>query len=164
MSERAAALADRFERAVDAFLDIVAGVSEEQWRTTCPTDDRTVGVLTHHVAAAMPFQLRVFRDIAAGRQPATLSHAQLAEINAQDADAWAGCTKTETLALLRSNAVAAADEVRHWNDEQLFRSGRYLDEIAEPWPVEQWLEHLLIGHIYEHAKAIQATVASNHPM
>lgn len=156
----AAGLAEQLERAVEEFIETVEGLSDEQWRTMFPNEERSVGVLTRHVAAAIPFELSVFREIAAGRQPSTITEAQLAEMNALDAENWAGCPKDETLALLRTNAVAAADEVRQLRDEQLGRTGKYIEDIPEPWTVEQLVDRLLIGHVYEHLHSIRAVLAS----
>lgn len=158
MAARAEALADRFEQAVAEFVATVEGLSEAQWRAVCPNEQRTVGVLSHHVAAAIRFEMAVFREIAAGRQPSTLTDEQLAEMNAQDAVAWAEVPRDETLALLRRNAVAAAAEVRHLNEEHLARTGKYLAEMPA-LTVEQWLERMLIGHVDEHLESIRLAVA-----
>ena len=159
MSERARALAEQFERAVAEFSGVVEGLSDEQWRALCANEERTVGVLARHVAA-IPFEMAVFREIAAGRQPPTVTRAQLAEMNAGDAEHWAECAKDETLALLRDNAAVAAAEVRRLSDEQLARSGKYVEELPGAWTVDQWIERILIGHVSGHLGSIRAALAS----
>jgi hypothetical protein len=74
--------------------------------------------------------MAVFRELAAGRQPGTITRAGLAEMNAADAAAWADCDRDETLALLRDYADTAAAEVRGWDDAQLARQGVYVVSIA----------------------------------
>ncbi len=159
MSERARALAEQFERAVGEFIDVVEGLSDEQWRTLCTNEERAVGVLARHVAAGIPFEMAVFREIAAGQQPSTTTRAQLAEMNAGDAERWARCAKDETLALLRDNAAVAAAEVRQLSDEQLARAGRYIEEIPGAWTLDQWVERILIGHVSGHLQSIRAALA-----
>jgi hypothetical protein len=159
MSERARALAEQFERAIGEFIDVVEGLSDEQWRTLCTNEARTVGVLARHVAAGIPFEMAVFREIAAGRQPSTITRAQLAEMNAGDAERWARCAKDETLALLRDNAALAATEVRRLSDEQLARTGKYVEEIPGAWTVEQWVERVLTGHVSGHLQSIRMALA-----
>ena len=159
MSERARTLAGQFERAVAEFIEVVEELSDEQWRTLCANEERTVGVLARHVAAAIPFEMVIFRKIAAGRQPTTITRAQLAEMNAGHAEQWAECAKEETLALLRDNAAVAAAEVRRLNDEQLARAGKYVEEIPEAWTVDQWIERILIGHVSGHLQSIRAALA-----
>ena len=160
MSERARALAEQFERAVAEFSGVVEGLSDEQWRTLCASEERAVGVLARHVAVAIPFEMVVFREIAAGRQPTTITRAHLAEMNAEDAELWAECTKDETLALLRGNAAVAAAEVRRLSDEQLTREGKYVEEIPGAWTVDQWIERILISHVSGHLECILAALAS----
>lgn len=151
-------LADRFEAAVREFITTVEGLSEAEWRLLCPNEERAIGVVAHHVAAGIAFQMDVFRQIAAGRQPPTISEAYLAEANARDATAWADISKPATLALLRRNARAAAAEVRQWSADQLARRGRYLADLPEAWTVETWLDRQLIGHVRGHLASIRAVL------
>lgn len=160
MTGRAAALAERFEQAAAEFAAAVEGLSDEQWRLFCPDEGRSVGVVARHVAAAIPFEMAIFREIAAGRQPATITWSELDAMNADDAAAWAGCAQNETLALLRDHAAAAAAELRGWDDTQLARTGKYIEEARAPWTVERWIERVLIGHIRGHLQSIRAVVGS----
>ena len=159
MAGRAAVLVERFEQAVAEFIGVVQGLTEEQWRRRCPDEERSVDVVARHVAKGIPYEMDVFRAIAAGRQPVTTTRAALAEMNAEDAEEWAGCGRDETVALLRDYAAAAAAEVRGWDDAQLARSGLYVEDLGEPWTVEQWIERILIGHIQGHLRSIRAALA-----
>jgi hypothetical protein len=159
MAERAEVLADRFERAVAEFVSVVEGLSEAEWRTLCRNEERSVGVLARHVAFYIPFEMAVFRVIAVGKQPATLTRAEFADMNARDAEEWADTAKEETLALLRANAATVADEVRRLSDDHLARSGKYVEDIPDPWTVEQWLDRVLTGHVQGHLQSIRAALA-----
>lgn len=158
MADRSRRLAVQFEQAVSEFIDTVEGLSEEQWRMLCPNEERSVGVLTRHVASGIGFEMAVFREIADGLQPDTISRSELAEMNAHDAEAWSDTPKDETLALLRGNAAAAAAQVRQLSDEQLARSGRYIADIPDAWTVEQWIERVLVGHVRGHLESIRAVL------
>jgi hypothetical protein len=160
MSERARALAEQFEQAVDEFIQVVDELSDAQWRLQCPTEQRSVAVVTRHVAFGIPFEMDVFREIAAGRQPAIINRAYLADMNAAHAVEWAECTKHDTLELMRSQAATAAAEVRQLSDAQLARAGKYLDELPEAWTVEQWIERILIGHVLNHLQDVRAALAA----
>jgi hypothetical protein len=160
MAGRAAALAEQFERAVAEFDLALAGLSDAQWRLACPDEGRAVGVLARHVAEGIPFQMAVFREIAAGRQPTTVSMTDLATMNAGHAAEWADCAKGETLALLRDNAAAAVAEVRGWDDTQLALAGKYIADLPEPWQVERWVERILVGHVQGHLQSIRAALGS----
>ncbi len=161
MSERAQQLADQFEQSVAAFIGVVEGLSDEQWRTLCSNEERSVAVLTRNVAFGISFEMDVFREIAAGRQPRTVTRQDLADMNARDAEEWNECSKDETLALMRANAEAAATEVRQLSDEQLGRAGKYVEEIPNLWTVDQWIERILIGHVYGHLQSIQTALATS---
>jgi hypothetical protein len=160
MASRSEELARRLEDAVATFLNTVEGLPEADWHTMCPNEQRTVGVLARHVAAAIPFEMRVFREIAAGRQPATITTAWLAEVNAADADAWAASDRDETLRLLRANAADAAREVRRLGDAQLALTGRYVDEMGDR-TLDAWLDGMLVGHVLEHLESIRAALPAD---
>ncbi|MDB5074161.1 MAG: hypothetical protein JWO42_340, partial [Chloroflexi bacterium] len=49
MSERAAALADRFEQVNKELIATVGALSDAQWRKGCGNDPRSLGVVAHHV-------------------------------------------------------------------------------------------------------------------
>lgn len=157
---RAAELAGQFEQAVAEVRDAIAALSDAQWRTFCPDEGRTVGVLALHIVEGIPFEMAVFREIAAGRQPGTITRTGLAERNTAEAEVWAECGREEVWALLDDYAGAASAEVRGWDDAHLARRGVYVEEIGEPWTVEQWIERILIGHIHGHLRSIRATLAA----
>ena len=67
MSERARALADRFEQANATFVGVVVGLSPAQWGAYCPEEERTVAALARHVADAYTLESEAFRALAEGR-------------------------------------------------------------------------------------------------
>ena len=163
MAERSRVLAEQFEQAVNEFISVVEGLSEAQWRMLCPNEERPIGVLTRHVARGIVFEMDVFREIAGGVQPNTISRAELAQTNARDADEWQDVPKDETLTLLLENAKAAAAEVRQLSEHQLALSGRYISDIPDAWTVDQWLERVLIGHVRGHLASIRAVLEPARP-
>lgn len=60
MAREAADLAERFERAVAACIQVVEGLSEAQWRRHCPAEQCSVAALTRHFAGAIPWEMRAF--------------------------------------------------------------------------------------------------------
>lgn len=157
MSERARALADRFERANEEFVAVVAALPEATWRALCPDEGRTVAALARHVAFGYAVEVEAFRAIAEGQPVRTWTRAGLAEVNAEDASRYADCDQAETVALLRRNAAGAAAFVRSLSDEQLARCGVYVEELAA-LTVDQWIERILIGHPEGHLRSIRAVV------
>ncbi|HEV2109042.1 MAG TPA: DinB family protein [Thermomicrobiales bacterium] len=157
MSERAQTLADRFEQANEEFVAVVSRLSEAQWRAYCPEEDRTVAALARHVAVGYAVEIDAFRALAEGQPVRTWTRAALAEVNAEDGSAYADCDEAETVQLLQREAAAAAAVVRSLSDEQLARSGVYVEELPT-MTVDQWIERVLVGHPEGHLRSIRAAV------
>ena len=119
MSERAAALAERFERANDEVIAAVAACTEEMWWSACPDDGRIVAVVARHIASG-------YRGIAAWLSAAEAGGPLPAPFTDSFAQPGRGqaicnCAIAETVALLRGNGAAVASLLRRWSDEQLDR-------------------------------------------
>jgi uncharacterized damage-inducible protein DinB len=157
MSDRAESLARRFEQANDEFVAVAARLADDQWHTLCSTEQSTVAALAHHVAVAYPFQIRAFAAIANGAPGDPLTWDWLANVNAAAAAANAACDRAGTVGVLRDNAARAAAAVRTFDDVQLSRTGRYIDGLPA-LTIDQWLRHVLIGHITSHLASIRAAL------
>jgi hypothetical protein len=158
MSERARELAERFEQTAEAFADEMARLSPAQWGTFCPDEERTVAALARHVGVAYGFEIGAFAAMAEGREWNPLQREALNQANADDGKAWAACDQAETVEMLRREAAETAAVVRGFTDEQLARSGLYLEGLGER-TVAEWLESILLGHIAGHLTSIRAAVA-----
>jgi hypothetical protein len=154
MSERAAALADRFEQVNKELIATVEGLSDAQWQTGCGGDPRSLGVVAHHVGNSHQSIAGMVQASASGQGGALPAMEQIDGWNAQHAAAHSNCTREETLALLRENGEAAASMVRGLNDEQL-------DRPAGPLGTTQGaIELVLIGHIQDHLNAIRGAAGA----
>lgn len=158
MSERADALAARFEQANETFVGVVAGLSPAQWGADAPPEARTVAALARHVADAYALESAAFRALAEGQPVQTWTRAALAELNAGDGQRYAACDQAETVELLRRNAAGAASMVRSLSGEQLARRGIYVVELPE-MTLDQLIERILIGHPESHLRSIRAAIA-----
>ena len=78
-------------------------------------------------------------------------------MNAKHAQEHAGCTKTETVALHKKNAAAAASLVRGLDDADLTKTGTVLAGMPG-MSVEQIIIGILISHVDEQLGSIRATV------
>jgi hypothetical protein len=157
VSERAEALARRFERAHAEFVAVIAHLSDDQWQTVCADEQRTVAALAHHVAVAYTFEIDAFAAIADGRPSEALTWAFLADVNAEDGAAYAACDRDETVALLCRNAGRAAAIVRTFDDAQLAHTGYYVEGVPA-LTVDQWLRRVLVGHITGHLDSIRTAL------
>jgi hypothetical protein len=73
--------------------------------------------------------------------------------NAAEAKEHAGCTKDETIELIKSSAPAAASMVRSLSDAQLDRKAQPPQGIPE-MTVEAVVEMVLVGHTAYHLQTI----------
>ncbi len=156
------ALAARFEQASQAVIATVAQCSDEEWQTVCPAEERSVGVVAHHIAIGYHAQLDALRAALAGRPvPAIYQDLQrLHEFNAEHAEQYAACTQGEVLDLLRRNGAAVARFIRGLSDEDLTRSAPLPLSSNTRWTVQRWVERLLIGHAEQHLRNIRAVTGA----
>ena len=157
MSERAQALANRFEETNRELISTVEKCSDAEWRTKCAGETWSVGVVAHHVAESHAAIARIIQMIAAGQQLPNVTTEAIDQRNVQHAQQHANCTKSETLDLLRNNGASAAAAVRGLSDEQLQRSGTLR---AGPMSAEQVIEAILIGHGKGHLSSIRAAIGT----
>lgn len=151
---RAAELAARFEEAHREFLATLQSLADDVWTRTCPGEDRPVYAVAHHIADGYALQLIAFRKVAAGAAFAPLSSEELDRGNAERAARAAESTREEIADLARRRAARVAAFVRGLTDEQLARSGVYLDWLPA-MTLDQLAERILVGHVYAHLRAIR---------
>ena len=96
--------------------------------------------------------------MALGEPVEAWARAALDQVNAGEGQEYAECDQLETVALLRREAAASAEFVRSLIDQQLERSGVYLDDVPA-WTVEQWIARVLTGHPTGHLASIRAALA-----
>ncbi|MCA1668270.1 MAG: cupin domain-containing protein [Thermomicrobia bacterium] len=118
-SERARALAWRFQHANEALIATIEGCTPQQWRAVCADTGWTVGVQAHHIAVNEAGIADVAKGVGAGHPHPPLPPGMLDEMNARHAEKFANVSKEETVALLRENGPLAADVYRHLSEAQL---------------------------------------------
>lgn len=159
MGARADALAKRFEEATKAVTDLVARLSDADWKKMTSGEKWSVGVVAHHVATGHAGISNLVKAVAGGQAVPNLTMATLDQMNAQHAKEHAHCTKAETLELHKKNAAAAAALVRGLSDAQLDRSGSVLAGMPA-MTTQQVVERILINHVNEHLSSIRAVVGA----
>jgi hypothetical protein len=156
MGARAEALAQRFEEANGQMITLVEQTPEPAWRLRCKDEGWSVGVTAHHVAANHLLILDSTRALVGGA-PLPPNVVELSDqFNAEHAQTHAGCTREETVELLRRNGDTVAAFIRSLSDEQLDRCSPipFFDNAL--WTTEQWIENILIGHAGMHMPSIRA--------
>ncbi|MGD9892187.1 MAG: DinB family protein [Dehalococcoidia bacterium] len=155
MSPHTEQLAEQFLHANAMLASVAEGCSDAQWQARTDAEGWSVGVAVHHVADDCLDLLDVIAAIAEGRNVPEVTRESLDERNARHAWQSASYSKTETVELLRRNAIVVADTIRHLTDGQLARSGVVLGREAS---IEQIVTVLLPGHIESHLASIRRAI------
>ena len=158
MSNRANVLADRIEQGAQALAAFVESLSETEWQTVVPNDERTVGTLVHHVASVYPLEVDLAQGIAAGQAIAGVTWDMVAQMNAQHAQQNGAVSKQETLALLRQNSKTAVDRVRQFTDEQLDTAATVSLNADAPLTAQFFIEDHALRHSFHHFANIRAVL------
>jgi hypothetical protein len=158
MSSRSQALADRIEQGAAALADFAETLSHAEWRTLVPTDNRTVGVLVHHVASVYPLEIDLAEGMSAGKPIAGVGWDAVAQMNAQHAHDHAQVGQHESIALLRQNSKAAADRVRRFSDAQLDAAVTVSLNADAPLTAQFFIEDHALRHSFHHLANIRAAL------
>lgn len=155
VSKRALELSASLAQANREIIAVVEPLSAAQWRTRCPNEGWSVGAVAHHVAEAYPFHMHIFHEIGSDRPVSPVKWQDLDRLNAAHADAYANCGRADTVDLLRRNGQVMTGWVEELSDEQLRRTGRFIDDLPA-WTLERWIEAVMLGHIRGHLESIRA--------
>ena len=160
---RGARLADQFEAAHERFIQVVDGLTSDQWkmrgkntpgqRINDEDEARPLGVIAHHVA--------INEKVIMGRIQAFLSDTpspplNIKENNARHAFEFADTTKAEVLRVLQESGRQIVLDLRTFTDDMLDKAQ---DLPSGKLTVQQRIERVLIGHITGHQGSIEATIA-----
>jgi hypothetical protein len=163
MSARTEALATRLEQGARALATFASGLTDAEWRTRGPHDQRPMGVLVHHVATMYPLEIQLAQTLARGEPITGVTVGVVAELNARHATEHDGVTKGEALELLRQNSAAAAAAIRALSDEELDRAATVSYNADAPLTCQFFLEDHPVRHSYHHLAAMRAVLAAQTP-
>ncbi len=158
MTSRAEQLAERVAQGAQHFIEAVQDLTDEQWRTMCPNEKRSVGVLVHHVGTAYALEAGAVTMLATQGGIPGVDVAAVDSINAEHAAANADVDKATAIALVRQNNPLAVEAVGALTDEQLDRvapNGLHWDA---PLTVQFFVEHHPVAHPYIHLTSIKAAL------
>ena len=158
MGFRAESLAARIEEGANALAAFAQKLTEEEWNTPVNEgrDDRTIGVIVHHVASMYPIEIDVAKAVAAGNSVMDVSWDTVADINAGHARDNASATKEEALDLLRRNSRDAAAVVRGFTDAELDRAAPFSLSYGAPMTAQFVIEDHALRHSWHHLARIRA--------
>jgi hypothetical protein len=158
VSQRAEVLADRIAEGHRVLIDFIESHPAKEWRTYCPNEQRSVGVVVHHVAVVLPDELELIRTVASGQPVTGITSETLDAMNAVHAREYANCTQEETLDLLRRNSALVVAGVRAMSDVELDRAAPVSLHANTPVTAQYMIEDHPLSHAYQHLDSIRAAV------
>ena len=160
MSTRADELVKLFERAVGELRITLERCSAEDWLKRCPDEERSVGVVAHHVAGGLHAQIFWLQTVADGGELPPITAEMIDETNASHAIRHAHHSKEETLAVLQRNSAEGIAAIGALSDEQLARTG-WMPLFGErPLTAEEIVRFVMIRHIIQHTRSIRAALGA----
>ena len=159
MNNRSEALAARLEAGAKALAAFAATLTETEWQTRVPKDERKIGIVVHHVASMYPIEIQLSQLLAAGEPVSGVTWDVVATINRDHAKEHDAVTKEVALALLTSNSAAAAAAIRALTDEGLDRAAPVSLNSNAPLTCQFFLEDHAVRHSYHHLAGIRAALA-----
>jgi hypothetical protein len=159
MSERAVALADELQRAINEVDQFIDDVPDEGWQATCPGEQWTVAALICHIGNANTAMLdNIIKQVAEDLPRTTFSIEQIHYWNGEAAQQYASASRDQARELLRTASAPAITYVRNLSDKQLATSFD-LSWRPEPVTLEAMIEHGLAGHPREHLASARAAAS-----
>ena len=156
MSKRAEALASRIEQGASELAAFAEELSDQDWNTPISkTDQRTVGIIVHHVANVYPLEVQAARIIGSGKPLIDVTLDSIKEMNAKHANEHSQITKPDALALLLRTSRAAAQEVRAFTDEQLDQAAPFGLSFGAPVTAQFVIEDHALRHSWHHLAGIR---------
>jgi hypothetical protein len=160
MSTRAERLAGRIAQGHQELAALAEALSEAEWHTYCADEDRTVGVVIHHVASMLPPELDLVKVLASGRPITGVTLDAVNQINAEHAREHSDCTREETLELLRRNSALVVGAVRALSDAELDRAAPVSLHADAPLTTQYFIEEHPLGHAYHHLASIRKALGT----
>ena len=153
MTTHSETLATKLEQTISDLLAAVEASTPEQWAGRCSDGEWTQGFAAFHAAAAIGEITKTVKGLADGEQFPKWSMEAIDAGNAGQAKEHAGCTRVETIDLIRKSAPAATSMVRSLSDAQLDRKVQLLESMPE-MTVEALIQMALVGHAAYHLQTI----------
>jgi hypothetical protein len=163
MSKRAEALAERIAQGHRELIVFIEGLPPAAWHAYCQNEERTVGVIVHHVASVLPTELDLVQVLASGQAITGVTVELVDQMNAQHAQEHANCELQETLDLLRHNSARVVSAIRELSDAELDRAAPVSLHWDAPLTTQYFIEDHPLGHAYHHLATIKAAMSTDTP-
>ena len=158
MAERVQSLVSTFEGTANDFTIFVEGLTDAQWNTLVANDERTVGVVAHHVADSLITTAQATLVLTKS-QPFPVTWEMINQGNAHHAIENAHASHADTIALLRKNIPISAGVIKALQDADLDNTGEVALFGGQQVPAHVLANQVWVGHITGHLANIKAALA-----
>lgn len=148
-------LLNQLEAATAATTAVIQNCSDEGWQTAVSEEERTVGVICHHIAYAYPFVVDWACQLANGEGAPAVSYDDVHALNHQHAEAQADVDKAATLDLLEANTAVAKEKLGALSDAELQVGAPFPLIGGQPITVQQMVQWFLINHAHNHIETVK---------
>lgn len=104
-------LLSQIDAATSAAAAVIEGCTDDQWGTVVADENRTVGVVCHHIGYAYPFVVDWALQVARGEGAPAVSYDDVHALNHQHAEAQGTVDKEAALAQLHENTKSAREKL-----------------------------------------------------
>jgi hypothetical protein len=157
MGERAAALAQQFEQAVEELAAEIEKLPDERWTAGQTGEGWTVAATAQHVSGQFPLEMEYITAAAEGRESPGYSWDDINAKNDGRAAKNSSASKADVLKELRDGAASAAAYVRGLSDAQLDQTVALPLAGGADVSTQQLIEGgVLIDHVRGHLASIRA--------
>lgn len=158
MTTRAQRLAERIELGAEKLAKFIESLSDAEWETNIPGEERKAGVLVHHVAVSYPAEIDLAYTLASGKPITGVTYEDIDSINAEHALEFADVSKIDVLTLLRDNSKVAADRVRNLTDAELDQAEKVSMNADAPLTTQFFIEDHALRHSFTHLESIKKSL------
>jgi hypothetical protein len=147
----ASTLVDDYDTIMAEAIALAESCSDDDWRTTCPNEQRAVGVLFDHIAVGNPEVVGWINEFLAGR-PVRITPEVLHARNAEHARQVEQRSRAETLADLKRSTARTSDFLGTLAENQLSTRNEF------GWAGTQdvaWVASAAVRHPRGHLKSIR---------
>jgi hypothetical protein len=146
------------EEATAATTAVIEKCSNGDWETAVPDEGRTVGVVLHHIAYAIPFVVEWAINLAHGEGAPAISYDDIHGLNHQHAEAQANVDKATTLTLLQTNVQAAQEQLGQLTDADLQVAATFPLIGGQAITTQQMVQWFLVNHAHNHLATVHNTI------
>lgn len=157
MSQRAKVISERIKNFSDNVMAFVEGLSEDDWRKVCESEEWPVGATAYHLGAGHFAIFDMAGMIVRGEDLPPLTMDQINAMSDKQAREHADCTKADAIEALRKSSAEMVAFVAGLTDEELDRKGS-MPAFGGEATTEQLIQFVIFESATQHFNSMKTAV------